>query len=323
MRHIWILGGGGLLGSATKKALDGEQDITLFSEPKALRWTENTILQQQLSQAIEAFAHTIGTNESWELHWMAGRSIMSSSKAELEEETDILSFLLERIGSHKAMQETEGTIVFASSAGGIYAGSTEETICEASTVSPLSPYGEEKLQQEKLIQTWVKAHPKTSVLIARLSTLYGPNQSRGKKQGLLTHIARSILQKKPVEIFVPFDTIRDYIHVRDAALEILRCLQQVRGSGSIITKIIASEEPTTIAQIIQLFQHALRIRPRIITSSNPRSSHYARRICFRSTVLAEERSRKRTSLLCGIAEILASERLTMAKGTNCSSIQQQ
>lgn len=314
MRHIWVLGGRGLLGSAIKHPLSFEKEVRLFEEPEPFSWTEKTILDLQLQKVIDTFAKSIGEHDSWELHWMAGRSIMSSEKNELEEETRILSFVLEKIGSHPNMQTTEGTIVFASSAGGVYAGSTDETIKESSAACPLSPYGEEKLKQEELIRTWATEHSKTSVLIARLSTLYGPNQSRGKKQGLLTHIARSILQKKPVEIFVPFDTIRDYVHVRDAAAEILRCLRAVRGSDSIVTKIIASEEPTTIAQIIQLFRHALRIRPRIVTSSNPRSSHYARRICFRSTVLVEERNRKRTSLLCGIAEILASERLVMAKG---------
>lgn len=314
MRHIWVLGGSGLLGSAMKRTVMEEKEVTLFQEPSPLPWTDTSALRQQLAETIDLFANTIGKSDAWELHWMAGRSIMSSSKAELEEETEILSFILDEIQSHKAMQEAEGTIVFASSAGGVYAGSTEETIDESSAVSPLTAYGEEKLRQEELVRAWAKAHQKKSALIARLSTLYGPNQSRGKKQGLLTHIARCILQKKPVEIFVPFDTIRDYIHVRDAAEEILRCLKQVWGSGSVLTKIVASEEPTTVAQIIQLFRHVLRIRPRIITSNNPKSSHYARRMCFRSSVLPRERGKKHTILLCGIAEILASERLAMAKG---------
>lgn len=314
MRHVWILGSGGLLGSTMKHALSEEGDICVFTEPKPLPWTNGTELKRELCETVDSFAHTIGKDDSWEVHWMAGRSVMSSERAELEQETSILSLLLERISTHTSMHEAEGTIVFASSAGGVYAGSTEETISESSAVSPLSPYGEEKLKQEELIRTWTETHPKTSVLIARLSTLYGAKQSQGKKQGLLTHIARCILRKEPVEIFVPFDTIRDYIHVRDAVEEIKHALENVRGTHAVTVKIIASEEPTTIAQIIQLFRHATRVRPRIVTSSNPRSSHYAHRMCFRSTVLTERKSKNRTSLLIGIAEILSAERLAMAKG---------
>ncbi len=314
MRHVWILGSGGLLGGEMMNILSGEQGSSLFRESTPLPWLEKSALKEKLNEAMDAFAKRIDKNDTWELHWMAGKSIMSSTRSELEEETNILSFVLEAIASQVTMQATEGTIVFASSAGGVYAGSSDDSISESSAVSPLTPYGEEKLKQEEQIRSFASTHPNISVLISRLSTIYGPKQSQGKKQGLLTHIARSILRKKPVEIFVPLDTIRDYIHVRDAAAQMLLALAETRGTKHVVVKIVASEEPTTIAEIIRIFRHVLRIRPRIITSSDSRRSHYTRRICFRSTVLPEVRMKERTSLLCGIAEILASERLAMAKG---------
>ncbi len=314
MRHVWILGSGGLLGSAMKQSLSEEKQVRIFTEPTPLSWADKTALNRELCEAVDCFAKIIGKDDSWEVYWMAGRSIMSSERTELEQETSILSLLLERIDTHPSICVAEGTIIFASSAGGVYAGSTEETISELSVVSPLSAYGEEKLKQEELIRTWAKSHPTLSVLIARISTLYGPKQSQGKKQGLLTHIARCILRKEPVEIFVPFDTIRDYIHVRDAVEEIKRALENVRGTHAVTMKIVASEEPTTVAQIIQLFRHVTRVRPRIVTSSNPRSSHYARRMCFKSSIFPSKETKKRTSLLLGIAEILSAERLAMAKG---------
>jgi hypothetical protein len=89
---------------------------------------------------------------------------------------------------------------------------------------------------------------------------------------------------------------------------------QLMQTGSVTIKIIAAEEPTTIAQIVGIFRHITRSMPRIITSGSVLGSHYPHRMSFRSAVLTDT-PKARTGILQGIAEILEYERRSLAAGT--------
>ena len=128
-----------------------------------------------------------------------------------------MKHLLQRLEAEPHLISAPGAIAFASSAGGIYAGAKDAVITEHTPPAPTTAYAREKLVQEDLIQAFVLANQRTAALLARVSTIYGPGQATGKQQGLLTHIARRILRNQPIQIYVPYDTIRDYIAVDDAA----------------------------------------------------------------------------------------------------------
>ena len=86
--------------------------------------------------------------------------------------------------------------------------------------SPFLDTTEAQLEQVLSINvraSFVLAHASATALVARLSTLYGPGQSRGKPQGLIAHIARGVVRNQPVRIYVPLDTVRDYLAADDAA----------------------------------------------------------------------------------------------------------
>jgi UDP-glucose 4-epimerase len=208
-----------------------------------------------MESAARAFAAEVTkTNADWMIFWAAGRGSIGSSEQEMKAETALLESALSAIGSETGLKQHSGKFFFASSAGGIYAASSDEIITESSKPMPTSAYGKEKLVQEALVSDWGKTMPNTSALLGRISNLYGPNQSKAKQQGLISHIARCVLLHQTVNVYVPLDTIRDYLHVRDAAQLILASMQLMH-IGSIATKIIAAEEPTTIAQIVGIFRH--------------------------------------------------------------------
>ncbi len=220
-----------------------------------------------------------------------------------------------RVQSNKllpSLKNHQGTIFFASSAGAIYAGVTDEVITEKTPPQPLTAYGEAKLQQEAMLTAWVQERQNVSLLIARISTLYGPAQAKGKAQGLLSHLARSIVTRTPVNIFVPLDTIRDYIHVDDAAEKILRVLHSVRRTSSVVTTIVASEESVSIATIVGIVRSLTRLPPRIITSARSYTAHYPRRLRFRSLVRADA-WKPHCTLALGITALLRSERARSTK----------
>lgn len=307
MIRSWVIGGGGLLGSALCRAL--RDNVTEgFSPPERFCWRNKQKLASQLASAVQQFAAQVGTADRWEIYWAAGVGAMSSTADELAPETQALSVLLRLIESQPQLIARPGSLALASSAGAVYAGAADEIISENTPPAPTTAYAHEKLRQESLVHSFARANREITALNARISTLYGPGQSLGKKQGLLTHIARCILRNQPIKIFVPFDTIRDYIAADDAASAIIAAVRKLDNKSGILTKIIASEQPTSIAEIISIFKRIARRPPRIITSATPQTELYARRVQFRSLVALDSECAPRISLAIGISQVLAGER---------------
>lgn len=311
----WVVGSTGLLGSALCRKLCAK-DTELFSPPERFRWSSELELGPQLAATVQAFAVRVGTTGArWEIYWAAGVGTMSSSEADLALETRVLSLFLNQVESEPRLMNTPGTFAFASSAGAIYAGSPDYIINENSSPAPTTAYAREKLGQEDLVRSFVLINRQKAALLARLSTLYGPGQSVSKQQGLLAHIARCILRNQPIQIYVPFDTIRDYIATDDAATAMVTALRTACDKPGIITKIIASEQPTTIAEIISVFKRITRRTPRIITCASRLSNIYSRRVRFQSVVALERTRAPRISLLVGISQVMASERSAFVRNT--------
>jgi UDP-glucose 4-epimerase len=312
MTIAWVIGSNGLLGAALCRALR-ENGTTLFSPTERFCWGNETQLAAQLAAAVQSFANQVGATDRWEIYWAAGVGTMSSSSAALVPETNALSCLLSLVKSQPGLIAAYGALTLASSAGAIYAGSTDEIISENTPPAPTTDYAYEKLRQENLLHSFVSAHSGISALIARISTLYGPGHSAGKQQGLIAHIARCIVRNQPIQIYVPFDTIRDYITANDAAAMMVSSLRAICERPGVVTKIIASEQPTTIAEIVSVFKRIARRAPRIVASTNRLSSLYSRCVQFRSNTLPEYVRTPRTSLLVGIAQLMAAERASFVR----------
>ncbi len=313
MTIAWVLGSAGLLGSALVRNLHGD-GTALFCPAEAFSWHCDTELPRQVQAAVRAFASCASTADGWEIHWAAGVGTMGSAAASLEPETRTLALLLQLLQADAGLMARPGSLSFASSAGAIYAGASDEVITEDTAAAPTTAYAEAKLQQEDLVHRFVAANPGTAALVARISTLYGPGQAAGKKQGLLGHMARCILRNQPIQIYVPYDTIRDYIDADDAALAIVGTLRAAQSNPQLVTRIIASESPATIAEIVAIFGRLARRAPRIVRSANRMSSLYSRRVQFRSVVASDYTRHPGKRLPVGIAQVMAAERLAFIRG---------
>ncbi len=266
MTVTWVIGSHGLLGSALLRELERGKHRS-FVPDERFKWDDEAKLGNQLERTVKAFAAIVGNENSWQVFWAAGVGTMGSSHIELEPETRALSKLLGLLESEPNLVAAESRFAFASSAGAIYANSEDETVAEDSEISPTTAYAEAKLEQESLVSAFAANNGKVSALIARISTLYGPGQASGKKQGLIAHIARCILKNEAINIFVPLDTIRDYVSADDAARLIIATLNSIDSKPGVFTKIIASEKPATIAERVSTFKRISRRKPRIVTSA--------------------------------------------------------
>jgi UDP-glucose 4-epimerase len=313
MSIAWVIGGNGLLGSALRSAIQ-RNEIKLFIPTERFHWSREPELLLQLEKEVQAFAAKVVTEHGWQIYWAAGLGVMSSSEADLEIETRILSELLSLIGSNPILMATEGCFAFASSAGAIYAGAADdEVVSENTSVAPTTAYGYAKLKQEAMISEFTIKNCRVTALFARMSTLYGPGQASGKQQGLIAEIARRLLRNQPIQIYVPFDTIRDYITATDAAAIILNTMSAISGKSGSVVKIVASEQPTTIAEIISVYKRITRRKLRIVTSASKLSNIYNRRIQFHSLAYFANEPIAKTSLLVGIASVISAECFAFAQ----------
>jgi UDP-glucose 4-epimerase len=313
MTTAWVLGGGGLLGSALSRILrrDGTE---LFAPSRRVDWSCEPDLAAEFSAAAKAFAARAALAGQWEIYWAAGRGMMNSSEAELETETRVVAAFLGALESTRELFATRGALAYASSAGAIYAGGTDFVTTELSAPAPTTAYARAKLRQEEMLRSFASKKDGLTTLAARLSTVYGPGQAPGKRQGLLTHVARSTIMNLPVHIYVPLDTIRDYIFSDDAAAAMIAALRTSGGRERNRMKIIGSERPATIAEIIATFRRVARRAPRVITGASRLGVVYPRRTRYRSVVEPDVASLPKTTLLVGVARVMAAERAAVMRG---------
>lgn len=312
MTIAWVVGAGGMLGSALCRSLS-MTGTHLFLPPERFEWDIEERAAGQLEAAARAFAASVAEADSdWQIHWAAGLGTMGSARAAVVGETQLLKRLLDSIERQPALASVRGTLLMASSAGAIYAGSNAEVIDEASAIAPTTHYAREKLEQERLLAEFVTAHPNSGAMIARITTLYGLQTMVGKRQGLIAEMARRIVRNQAANIYVSLDTIRDYLAVDDAADAMVATVQSMSAKPGVLVRIFASGQATTISEITAIFRKVSHRKPLIITSGSTLTQLYKRRIQFRSLHAPIETGRPATSLVVGIARMIAAERTAFA-----------
>ncbi len=306
-----------MLGAAVTRALqrDGAE---VYRYRESFDWTNPAHVYTQFEAATLEFLGKLRPGDDWYIFWAAGVGSMGSSRADLDCETAALQGLLSSLAQHLPAYGVPGVFAFASSAGALYAGSQDFEITEATRVAVVNDYAAAKLAQESLLEAFASVRSLARVLIARFSTLYGPGQAQGKRQGLMSHIARCALRHQPVEIFVPMDTARDYLFIDDAARDFIDSSQSLRaGSELVQVRIIAAERSVTISEIVATFNRLSKKRLRLVCNRNNLSALYAPRVAYRSvSPLTAGRYIHRHTLLEGASALLRVERMAYIAGPN-------
>ena len=257
----WVVGRGGLLGSAVARRCDLEY------LPGPVPWHDPDAARATLHEQARGLEHAAAGGR-WRVVWVAGAATTSTPRDVAFRELHPLEGLA--TGLRSALPSGSGSVFLASSAGGVYAGSCSPPFDAESETAPLSPYGELKLAQEEM--TLDLLSPVVPVVIGRISNLYGPGQNVQKLQGLISQLARSAVTQQPINIFVPLDTIRDYIYSDDAAGEALRAADLARDLRTGSTVVLASGQPATVGQLIRTMNLVARRRVPVALGSHPSST---------------------------------------------------
>jgi UDP-glucose 4-epimerase len=115
---------------------------------------------------------------------------------------------------------------------------SDNSIDEASPTEPLSPYGQSKLDMEKITMK-----SKINYIILRLFNVYG----NGHTNGVIANFRKNISDNKPLTIFGDGKAIRDFIHIDNVIDAIILSMKSVSGIYN-----IASGNGTSINNLAKL-----------------------------------------------------------------------
>jgi UDP-glucose 4-epimerase len=131
--------------------------------------------------------------------------------------------------------------IIAISTAAVYQNISEKMILdETSPVKPLSPYGESKLEMEKIILDFSSKY-KIDAIILRLFNVYGIGQSL-EYAGVITKFYEKLQNNSPLIIFGDGTAVRDFVHVDDVINSIILSISY----SSSFTYNIASGTSTSI-----------------------------------------------------------------------------
>ena len=266
--HVWIIGAGGMLGSAFTRIVS-DSGARIF-DASTIPWSEPAESSAVLAGDAQRFvADTL--DEEWAIIWAAGSSVVASSAGDTASELSLLTALVTALADRHPL--TPGAFFLSSSAGGVYAGSADPPFDFTTPARPISPYGDLKLSQEQ--QATAALGSLIPVIIGRFSNLYGPQHNEAKGQGLIPLLCLATVRRTPLNLYVSMDTVRDYIYVDDAAAMAWDavCLAMRDADTGTRIEVIASGQPTTVAQVVATVQNVAHRRVPLALGTHASSQH--------------------------------------------------
>lgn len=247
----WVVGAGGLVGRHLRAELEAAGHEVVRRD---IPWDDPDGSRDELALGLEAFLAR-AEGRPWAVAWCAGAGVVATGPDALARELSVFTDTMRLL-----REVPEGGVFFlASSAGGVYAGSSGPPFTEASEPRPLVAYGETKLGMERVLADVVRGNGMRA-LVGRLANVYGVGQLLAKPQGLLSQMCLANATGRALPIYVSLDTVRDYVYAPACARIIAAGMSRVRGlePGTVVTKIVASGQPVTIGRLVGEARRVLR-----------------------------------------------------------------
>lgn len=294
-----VVGAGGLLGSAVVRELVRRNRPVSVA---AVDWQDDPV--GDLAVELERF----GGAGPWRIAWCAGATVTASTAERFAREENVFAGFadsLTRLCRSGRIDADQGVVFLASSAGALYAGSGMAPYTEYSTPGPRASYGFSKLVLEARLSRLAEEAGIVAV-VGRISNLYGPGQDLDKPQGLVSHLCRAHFTGAPIGIYVPLDTLRDYLFVDDAAALVGDLLDRASTAGEHLTvKIVASQCSVSVAALMMQAQRVFRRPLRVLHGVSSQAAQQGRDLRVRSIVWPELDRRTLVTLPAGIAATAA------------------
>jgi UDP-glucose 4-epimerase len=231
----------------------------------AVPWGDEDASVGALTADVARFA-AARPGRPWALAWCAGAGVVATPEDALAAEVRVFARTLAALAASVGPDAGDGVVFLASSAGGLYAGSSPAPFDETSEPAPLVAYGRAKLAMEGEVRA-LAASTGIRAVLGRLANVYGPGQTLGKPQGLLSQLCLADATNRPLPVYVSMDTIRDYLYAADAGRMVERTVALARDEpvGTVVAKVFASGRPVTVGYLVsearRVFHRPLRTIP--------------------------------------------------------------
>jgi len=141
-------------------------------------------------------------------------------------------------------------VVFASSAA-VYGTNADLPLHETAQTRPLSPYGEAKLESEKILADLSRSQPAISTVALRYFNVYGPRQDpRSPYSGVISILAAAFREGRPFTLHGDGGQTRDFISVADVAMaNELALTRPVNGS---LVLNVCTGQATALTEMIRV-----------------------------------------------------------------------
>jgi len=279
-RNILVTGGAGYIGSHTCKALAqrGYKPIAFDNLKRgsrsAVKWgplvVGDVMNKQELRQAIDRFKIEAV------LHFAAlayvGESVENPARYFRNNVANTINLL-------EVMAQTCVSKLVFSSTCAVYGTPAEVPISEDTPTNPINPYGESKLQTERMLPWFGNAHGLKWVALRYFNAAGAdPDGEIGENHDPETHLIPLAIQAAldvapPLKIFgtdypTPDGTaVRDYIHVTDLANAHVRALDYLREDGDSGAFNLGTERGLSVRQIVDEIRSLSRKDLRVIESA--------------------------------------------------------
>jgi UDP-glucose 4-epimerase len=302
--RTWVIGASGLIGQSVWRAAQraGHEPRRVLIPWKAGPTEQLAALSRGLRGVVEEAA-----GAPWNVVWVAGAGVVGTSPEALATEAQVFDGFLGDLAGLAIRDRAPEAIFVASSAGGLYAGSSAAPFTEDSPLAPLAPYGRQKAEIERCAREFA-SRTGVPTMIGRITNVYGPGQNLDKAQGLVSQLGKACLLHRPISLYVSLDTTRDYIFVDDCARMIVAALDDLTGLAELdnpVVKILGSGVPATIATLLGEYRRLFRRRPPVVLGDSPNHKYQVRDLRMRSTTWPHLNRIASTTLPAGIGATVA------------------
>ena len=220
-------------------------------------WHDAKFRQRVVTDLMNTCAQRIGASRAQlSIVWSAGQAGFLSSENEVRDESRVFEGMLDWAESlQQALTTASIQFHFLSSAGGLFEG--QQAVGPESQPSPLRPYGELKLAQERMLAERFAAG---TVSIYRPSSAYGPHGTN-RRHGLINHLVNNSRRGRTTVLDSRVMALRDYVYSGDIGLHISRRIRFGRPERQALpAQFLVSARCASIFEVVRKIERVLKLR---------------------------------------------------------------
>lgn len=253
-KRILITGGTGFIGSIVREKINSELDCEILSIGRGQGEDIKIDLNSDLENTFKDFLPDIV------FHLASGSNISKAEENKEKELHDVVHGTESLIKELTKLKFKPKKIIYLSSQA-VYGIPKSLPVVESHVTSPITVYGKNKLEAEKII-----VNSGLPYVIFRVSSVYGASQNP-EKSGVIAKFINKLKRNESPTVFNSLELYSDFIYVDD----LVRAVSVLAGENSNVTNQIynlGSGKPTTLKTILEILYKYFPSAPAPIFAEN-------------------------------------------------------